>query len=631
MRQCQLWLGPRRASAHAVLDLAAAPYGLVAGTWRDHQDDLVETEIVLRAETMTELSRLTAGVRRYLTMAEAYAQGMNGKPVYVYSKTCDALATVAELGATWRRKRIHGGELVISPDGTIRSERSRTVTGKLRLWTSGPWERAGVISALFGGPSTLASQMYSGGLTVNGEIMARRRLFDHLSGLTARYQYVHNNTSITFIAPDGVEWYARYNHPGQFVISDSNGTVLTSDAVTLSSGALLDVVFVWQPSPSETGAMAIYLNGKLLKGDNVLGMSLAGALDEYQFLSASNTLELAQAQVWPAALSAAEVEALHLAGMPEAELCLARRPADRKNTNAAYRIYTVPGDRPAQVRLLLGDEGEVQDYAKALVGLRALRAPATTTWECEAGTLGANTASNSNGAASGGSQARFTPANTEGATRVTVALAAAASDVDGLTGEHRLLLAGYDSAASVQLNLISWRTVTAGVAGDWSDDLAFAAVGARSVLELGTLSIPDGAWPEDALTATSDVYSGDYLTLEIRVRNTAGSGTLDLDAVYLFPMEQGGEGLGNLDVDQVRMALDFASDPPATTLAREEQQLEFAGWVAWRGDQLRLLPEISSNGAGLLRVYAYRNEVEAAMPNDAIDVYLFVRPTWTSA
>ena len=76
------------------------------------------------------------------------------------------------------------------------------VTGKLRLWTSGPWERAGVISALYG-PGTLASQMYSGGLTVNGEIMARRRLFDHLSGLTARYPYVHNNASIIFICPDG--------------------------------------------------------------------------------------------------------------------------------------------------------------------------------------------------------------------------------------------------------------------------------------------------------------------------------------------------------------------------------------------------------------------------------------------
>lgn len=632
MRQCQLWLGPgwRGLAQVAPLDLAAAPYGLVAGTWRDAQQELVETDIVLRAGTMTELSRHAANVRRYLTIAEAYAQAMNGKPVYVYSKTSDSLPMTAELGATWRRRRVHGGELVISPDGTIRSQKSHTVTGKLKLWTSGPWERAGVSSALYSA-NTVASQLYPGGLTVHGEVAARRRLFDGLSGLTARYQYLHNGSAITFINPDAVEWYAAFvSSPSPyFAISDSNGYVVASDPVSLTG--LVDVVFVWQLSPSETGTMAIYVNGKPSKSEVVIGMALTGALDEYVLLAPNATLELAQAQVWPAALSAAQVEALYLAGMPEAELCLVRRPADRKNTNAAYTIYTTPGDGPAQVRLLLGTEEGTQDYEKALVGLRALRTPATTRWECEAGTLGANTATNSNAAASGGSQARFTPANTAEATRVTVTLAADASDVDALIGEHRLLLAGYDSAASVQLNLLSWRVVTAGVAGDWSDDLAFAAVGKRGLLELGTLSIPAGAWPEEALTANSDVYADAYLALEIRVRNTAASGTLDMDAVYLFPAEQGGAALGALDVSHVLMALDFASDPPATTLAADEQQLEFAGWVEWGADQLRLLPEITSNGAGLLQVYAYRDAVEEAMPNDLIDVYLFVRPTWASA
>lgn len=623
-RQCQLRLGPEiRWRPQAVsIDLQSAPYALVAGSWRDGGEKL-EMDVLLQAATLNALEGYIATIRRLLTLGEAYALAMEGLPVYVYTKVCDELADTAELGATWRRKRVHGGTLDV-PDASSSAQGHFAVTATLRLQVESRWQRAAVASVVEGSSSVAPHTAYAGGLSSAGAaVRARARGWDETTGLTARYHWQAANADCTFIDVD-TSWRAWYDYSAtKLCMEDDDGNVVSSDAMDSLSG-LVDVVFVWEPGVR----MAIYVNGYEVGAGTDCVLDKPGG-QVYTLFSPTGTQGIAQAQVWPTALTEEDVEALFAWGVPEGELCIVRPPADDKNTNAVYSILNAPGDGPARLRLLLGDDG-AQDYAKVLVGLRQLRLPATTSWECEAGTLGSATASNANAAASGGSQARFSPADTSYATRVTVAVGADPTQVADLTGEHRLLLAGYDSAAAVQLNLLRWRLVIAGVAGDWSDDLAFAAVASRSLLDMGTLSLPPGAWPEETQGINSSVYSGTYVTLEIQARNTAGigGGTLDMDAVYLMPLEQSGVALGTLDVSAVQMALDFANDPQSTTLIADEGQQEWGGWVDWDGSELSLLPEQTQEGAGLLRVFAFRDTVESALPNDEIDARLFVRPTW---
>lgn len=623
-RQCQLRLGPEiRWEPQAVsIDLQTTPYALVAATWRDGGEKL-EVEVLLQAATLNALEGYVAAMRRLLTLAEAYALAMEGLPVYVYTKTCDAVAETSELGATWRRKRVHGGVLEM-PDASSSAQGHFAVTATLRLQVESHWQRAAVASAVEGSSTVAPHTTYAGGLFATDEaVTARRRGWNDLTGLTARYHWQVGGADCTFIDVD-TDWKAWWDFSDKkFHMEDDDANVVSSSDQSALSG-LADVVFVWEPG----ARMQIYVNGHQAGAGTDCVLVKQGS-QVYTLFEPTGTQGLAQAQVWPTALTQAQIEALYEWGVPEGELCIVRPPADEKNTNAVYSILNVPGDGPARLRLLLGDDG-AQDYAKVLVGLRQLRLPATTMWECESATLGAATATDANAAASGGSQARFTPADTSYATRVTVALGADPTHVADLTGEHRLLLAGYDSAAAVQLNLVRWRLVIAGVAGDWSDDLAFAAVASRSLLDGGTLSLPPGAWPEETQGINSSIYSGNYITLEIQARNTAGigGGTLDLDAVYLMPLEQSGIALGTLDVSAVQMALDFANDPQSTTLISDEPQQEWAGWVDWDGGALSLLPEQTQEGAGLLRVYAFRDTTESALPNDEIDARLFVRPTW---
>ena len=624
-RQCQLRVGPEILwePQAVIVDLTVDPYRLVAGSWRDGGESL-ETGVLIQATTLSEVERYVGALRRMLALAEGFATAMHGEPLYVYHKTCDDLDVTAELGATWRRKRMHGGTVSV-PDVSTFAAGHYAVTVTLSLRVEAWWRRAAVAPAVEGSSSVSPHTSYPGGLFSSGAaVTTRRRTWDNNSGLTVRYHWQAANANCTFIDVD-TDWKAWWNNSAKrFTMADNYGNTVSSSAYTSLSG-LVDVVFVWEPG----ARMAIHVNGHEAGAGVDCVLSKPDSL-AYTLFTPTGTQGLAQVQVWPTALTQEEIESLYAWGAPEGELCIVRPPADGKNTNAAYQIYNVPGHGPAAVRLVVGDSG-AQDYAKATVALRPLRVPGTTKWECESGTLGSATASNSNAAASGGSQARFTPADAEYATRVTVAVAAQTSHVQALVGEHRLLLAGYDSAAAVQMNLVRWRLLIAGQAGDWSDDLAFATVSQRSLLDMGTLTIPDGAWPEEALYANTDLYAGAaYVTIEIQARNTGGigAGTLDLDALYLFPVEQEGTALGVLDVSALQMSLDFAGDPQATTLTADEQQQEFAGWVEYDGDRLWLLPEVSASGAGLLRVYAFRDDDEEAYPNDTVDVLLFLRPSW---
>lgn len=332
-------------------------------------------------------------------------------------------------------------------------------------------------------------------------------------------------------------------------------------------------------------------------------------------------------QLWPEALTDAQCAALYAGGRPEPELLCYAAPTDEKATNAYYRLYNAPGDAPGRLRLLLSSS-DTDDQDQVRVGLRPRRIQTTHKWECESGTLGSNTAANSNSDASGGSQARFTPSADTSVVRVTVVIAPDPDDVAAMQGEYRVLLAGYDSAGSVGVNLIKWRLAVAGQYEDFSDEFAFAAVSTRSLLDLGTLSIPPGAWPEESVTAVTDEHAGSYVTLELHVRNTLGSGggTLDMDALYLFPVEREGVWTGDFDVSDLIAVIDHASDPPAAVAVADEHSLEFARWGAWVGDMLELTP--AAGAAGSLMLYWYRNGVEQAFPNDTSDVWLFYRPGW---
>lgn len=623
-RMCELRVGEemQRAVQAVTLGLGGVEgdvYTLQAGSWREREDAL-EMGVVVREQTLEAVDARVGAIRRLLALAEGYATALHGEPVYVYTKACDELSRTAELGATWRRKRVYGGTVTV-PDVSALGQGRYSTTLQVTLQTERWWRRAATASAVEGGTGVAPHTMFAGGLLAGGAVTARRRGWDETTGVTVRYFWQAATVNCYFLRAGG-NWEAWWEAGAQrFKMKDSGGNLLQTGILVLEG--LVEVTFVWEPGVG----MRIYVGGELVAVRGGCALTKPGLV--YTLLEPTGTQGVASVQVWAWALTGEEIKGLAGWGMPQGELCLVRPPANELNTGAMYAILNVPGQGPMDLRLLLASNGS-QDYGKVLLGLRPLRVAGTTSWECEGGVLGTGVTLNSNVEASGGSQVRVTPTDTAWTGRVTLTLAALPAMVRGLVGEHRLLLAGVDGAAAVQRNLLRWRLAVAGVAGPWSEALAFGSVGVRSVLELGTLSLPEGAWSSEALVTNSQVYSGNYVTLEIETSNVMGSGggVLDLDALYLFPLELTGVALGVLDVSGVQMALDFANDPVATTLVADEQQMEWGGWVRWQGDALALLPELTSEGAGLLRVLAFRDEDETARPNDTVDVRVFVRPSW---
>lgn len=597
-----------------------------ANGWRSEGNVLQIRIGITTATTLAQLDRTISPLYQWLTAAEVYEQNLSGDAVYVYTKTCDPLSTVAEIGATWMRKRIHGGTITVEHVTGAAAVPVALVT--LRFDVDELWQRAAAESLLevTTGSANIATRS-DGGITSSGvaEIYARRTTFTTSTGITARYFWVYADSGtaqVNFLRVSG-DMRCFWGGLGKtFGIGDHAGNYYYSAAKTYTAGQVLEVVCRWT-----TSKMTIYVNGSKLKEQS--GTFTLTAPDTYRVYgpdASSGTQSILSIQVWPTALTDAEIEAMVAYGRPAAELAYTVPPSDDKATNAVYTLYNMPGEAPAPLRAVLASSGS-SDFSQVRMALRPYRSP-TVRWECESGTLGTSVASNSNSDASGGSQARFTPADTAYATRVTLTLASNPSDVAALQGDYRIFLAGYDSAASVQVNKLKWRLVVAGVAGDYSDELSFAAVSTRSLLDLGTVSIPHGAWPEETLAAATTGYGSAFITLEIAAKNTTGSGggTLDIDAVYLAPAEQEGVLTGTIDVSDVSGMVGWINDPPTALTVQDNRSMEFGGWLAWVGDDLAVPPIAGT--AGKLWAFWYRNSVEQAFPNDTCDVQLYYAPRW---
>jgi hypothetical protein len=477
------------------------------------------------------------------------------------------------------------------------------------------------VASILAGTSNVSARS-DGGITSGGDAVTARRInWSATTGFTGRIHWVKAAADCVLFK-FSTNCYAEWdNSETKFKIHDDASNSAESAALTISNGDTVDLVFVWDP---DTPGMEIYRDGASIASSGSCDFSVSDPAT-YTVYDPTGEQSILNAQGWPAALTDAQAAALYAWGRPEAELAFYVAPSDSKNTNAVYPIYNVPGNEMAALRLLLA--GDSQDYDQVLTALRPGRIQTDVGFECEDGALGSNTSSTVDASASGGDVARYTPPDASWHTEVTVTIAANPANVAAYLGDYRLFLAGKDNAASVGLNGISFRLVVGDVEGDWSDEVNLGSVATRSLIELGELHIPPGAWPEETEDATTDVHAGNYVEIEIRVNNTNGAagGTLDMDAIYLVPSEVEGEAAtSDWDVASQYAVLDFASDPAAMILAADTVSLEFAGWVDYLGDVLDLLP----GDENLLWIYGLRDSAEQAFPNDTLDAYLYFAPRW---
>lgn len=617
-------------NAESTLDLNSAPYSVAAGGWRSEGERL-EIGVVIEATTLTALDRAVNAIWRMLAQAQAYAQRTNGQPIYVFTKTCDSVSATTEFGATWMRKAITTGTLSV-PDPSLLADGHFTVTVTVTLEVAALWERALVaaIAEWTTGSSGVTTDS-GGGLTVTNTaatLYAPRLRWTSTTGLTVRTFWRYRSNFIGSPQLDLLRLSANFRayvnqNTKLFVIGDETGIVASSPAQTLVDGEVYEVVV--RMAGSDSG---VWLDGTRIVSHKS-ALSWPANPETYRLIETQSTCggqTFQSIQVWPEGLTNAEITGMAGWGAPESELCYLVDSGNAQLTNSYRYLYNVPGDALAPVRVVMSGSAS---FDQVRAHLRLLSAPAASKWECESGTLGANTASNSNSDASNGSQARFTPADTAWATRVTLVLAADPNDVDDIWGRHRVFLAGYDSAASTNINQVRWRVVIAGVAEAWSDAVSLAAVSTRSLVDLGTLDIPPGAWPDETQTATSDVVGGSYVTLEIQASNTTGSGggTLDLDALYLAPAEIETEvACADFDYSDEFVVIDFASRLLNAITVRNWRTMEFATWGSLTGDRLELAPRTGL--AAFLWMYAYRDSSEQAMPKDTASLFLFYRPMW---
>jgi hypothetical protein len=610
------------------LSLNDSTYRLQAdGGWISQGNGLA-LRVLVECSSMAEMDRTITAVRQVIARAVIYQTHMIGDVVEVWMKTCDDLTTIAEIGATWMRKRVRSGRVDVQHLGGVAAAPNAILT--IVLEVDEYWQRcqpASVLEATTGAASI--TSLAGGGITLGNaaiDLYARRQTWSSSTGLTGRvfWTFASGSNQLAFLRISGTMRCYYGFAAERFYIYEEAGNYAESAVVKLVAGQTYEVTFAWSATN-----MKIWLDGVEI-ATRTGAPTWPTDPATYRVIASdasSGTQNILSVQVWPTALTGAQAIALAAWGRPEAELLWCEPPADTKATNAVYKLHNAPGAVPAPLRLLL--DGDAQDFARVALALRMYGHPTALRFECESGSLGANTAANVNAAASGGSQARFTPAATGWTTEVTVTVAATPSALAAMQGEYRLYLAGYDSAAAVQINQVRWRLVVAGVAGDWSEAYAFGAVSTRSMMQMDTVMLAPGNWPQETVVATSTEYGGAFATIEIQTMNKTGSGggTLDLDALILAPAEMEGSITATLDVSAVHLLLDWCSDPPAFILVSSLTSLEFGGWGSYAGDDF-LLPPSAGRAAGSLAIWWYRSSTEEFYPNDLCDVLIFYSPRW---
>ena len=624
------------------ISLNASPYSFVEESWADGGTSL-ELVVLIKASTWADVERSVSALQRMMTQAAYYAQAGAGDPVYIYSKNCDALTYTAEIGATWKRKMVLGGSARVTKSMASPTDVSAWVT--LSLSVKATWLRAASVP-LIEATSGLAGYA-GGGLTVGASISpyVRRLSFTSTTGFTERVFWLFadpTSTNVVHLARLSGQMRVYYTaSTKRLSLVDESGDLLINASRTFTAGDVIDLAIVYS-----TTYAAIFVDGVKLG-------SYTGTVDwpatpvRYRPVEQSGGAvpqTILSLQVWPTALSDAEIAALYAWGRPDPELPFAITPTDGatptpvENTSAIYKLYNTPGDAPARLRPIVA--GYTANYDALAVQVRTSGVPRASTggpvvkFECESGTLGAATASTADASASAGNVARFTPAATTWAVRTTIAVCADAIHMDPYQGRWRLMLQAKDNAAAIQINSIRWRYKVAGVAGDYSDEVSLPSVATRCLVDLGELTLPPTAWPEGAAASAGTEYSGSYLVIEIETMNSTGSGggTLDLDALYLAPadLEATATATSWVVADQV-LFLDFASDPPAPCVLHDTwSTMEWGGSVTWEGNALELPPTTDPDDGALLWLYAYRDTSYQALPKDTLWAWLQILPGWES-
>lgn len=612
-RQAQLRCGA------SIVDLEVDPFRLSAGSWASAGRN-IELQVIAQASTLAELDRIVATLQRLATRAAAYDQMLVGDPVELWTKVCDSVATVAEVGATWLKKRVRS-MAVMAPDASTNATGRYVVNVTVSAEVDEVWRRAAPCAILTG--SSLVSSRSDGGISsAAGAVTARRIAWTSSTGVTVRYRWQAAANNCDFFKVTGTTIKALWDNTARrFKVQDNAGTpaVAQSAQYTLTVGQEIDVVFRWSPSVG----MAIFVNG--VKDGTALSCTFAQA-DTFTVFEPTGTQELLSCQVWPAALTDTQCQELNAWGRPDSELPFAVPPPNAAGRNAGYKVYNGAGDVDGPLRIVL--DGGTQDFAQIRLGWRPLRIPPAWRWEVEDGTLGSGTVKTADTTSSNGQMARVTPADANWTTRSTLELAADPDDVAAMRGEHRVLLACRDGASTVNLNQVRWRLVVAGQAEAWSDAKSVAVVSTYSLIDLGVMRLPPGQWPDESVAAVTDVTGGSYVTIELQTRNTggSGSGTFDLDAVILQPAEAEGLLTMTFDVSAWYAMLDWTGERASFVGVADPRSMEFAAWEDYVGDSLELVPRAGEGG--LLVLQWLRNGIEQYYPNDTCDAWLFVEPRY---
>lgn len=623
------------------ISLNASPYSFVEGDWSDGGTSL-EFVVLVKAATWADVERSVSALQRMMTQAAYYAQAGSGDPVYIYTKNCDALSYVAEIGATWKRKLVLGGSARVTKSMASPTDVSAWVA--LSLSVKATWLRAAAVPLI---EATSGLTGYSGGgmtVTAAVEPYVRRLGWTSSTGITARLHWVYADAGTSQINLIRLSSDLRVFWGGaakSFAIGNGAGSYQYSPSHTFTAGQVVEIVCTWT-----TAQAALYVNG-VREYTWTTAITWPTLPARYRICApdaAAGNQTFLNLQIWPTALSDAQITALYDWGRPDAELPFAITPTDGgtptpvENTSAIYKLYNTPGDAPARLRPIVA--GYTADYDALAVQMRTNGVPRASTggpvvkFECESGSLGAATASTADASASAGNVARFTPAATTWAVRTTIAVCADAVHVDPYQGRWRLMLQAKDNAAAIQINSIRWRYKVAGVAGDYSDDFSLPSVSTRCLVDLGELTLPPTAWPEGAAASAGTEYSGSYLVIEIETMNSTGSGggTLDLDALYLAPADLEATATATTwDVSDQVLFLDFVSDPPAPCVLYDTwSTVEWGGSVTWEGNALELPPTTDPDDGALLWLYAYRDTSYQALPKDTLWAWLQILPGWES-